>query len=134
MTADPRRITLINRPANGVDRDWIVGPDTPSRVIFVNALNVLQHALRNAVLEFHRDVERVVIDRVAGSTQFLELLARLPHEYHGDALLIRHDGSGFLSAISRGDGRMLYALGASDVDFYLATNGLTAMEAARLTA
>jgi hypothetical protein len=38
--------------------------------------------------------------------------------------MIREDDSGFLSATSRGDGRILYALSAEDMEFYLETQRL----------
>ncbi len=68
----------------------------------------LEYALRNAMLEIERDVERVVIDRAGTASQFLELLSHLPHEYHGDLLYIALDGNAYLSAQVRGDGRALY--------------------------
>ncbi|HEX7192230.1 MAG TPA: hypothetical protein VF381_11750 [Thermoanaerobaculia bacterium] len=70
------------------------------------------------------DIERVILDRAATASQFLDLLTSLPQEFAGDAIMIRDDGSAFLSAISRGSGRVLYTLTAPDVDFYLQANGL----------
>jgi hypothetical protein len=123
MTNDSRRITLIARPA-AASRDWNATPDASTRVIFVHAMTILQHALRNGVREFGRDVERVIADRAGSPAEYLDMLARLPHEFLGDVLLICADGSGFLSSVARGDGRILYALGAHDVDFYLLTHDL----------
>jgi hypothetical protein len=65
-----------------------------------------------------------VIDHAATAAEFLELLAALPQEFTGDALLVSETHA-FLSAIGRGDGRVLYTLRPEDVDFYLDANGLT---------
>lgn len=71
------------------------------------------------------DVERIILDRSVTSEEFLHLLAALPAELTGDVLFIRNDGGAFLSALARGGARVLYALAAHDVDFYLATHALT---------
>jgi hypothetical protein len=71
------------------------------------------------------DVERIILDRSVTCEEFLHLLAALPADVTGDVMFIRHDRGAFLSADARGGGRVLYALGAADVDFYLATHGLT---------
>ena len=94
----------------------------------------VEYALKNAVAELDRDVERVVIDRSATAGECLDLLARLPDAFHGDLLIVRQDGTGFLSASSRGDGRVLYPLSADDIEFYLVTHGMLAEEQARMTA
>lgn len=131
---DQRRITLINRNPALTARDWDCSPDASTRIIFVRAVAMLEYALKNAVTELHRDVERVVIDRSASAADCLELLARLPNEYHGDVLVVRHDGTGYLSASARGDGRVLYPLSADDIEFYLLTHALVAEEPVRLSA
>ncbi len=45
-------------------------------------------------------------------------------ELSGDILLIHDNGAGFLSATGRGGDRVLYALTAHDVRFYLETQDL----------
>ena len=71
------------------------------------------------------DVERVILDRSVTSEEFLHLLAELPAELTGDVMFIRNDGGAFLSATARGGARVLYALAAHDVNFYLATHALS---------
>jgi hypothetical protein len=132
--SDLRRITLVNRNAGQTTRDWDSSSEAPTRIIFVRAVSILEYALRQAVAELERDVERVVIDRAATAAQSLELLARLPQQFHGDVVIIRDDGSGFLSASARGEGRMLYPLSVDDIEFYLITHGLTMEEPHRMTA
>jgi len=124
MTRDPRRITLVTHNATVSHLEWDFSSACPSRIIFVKSAAILEYALRNAMAEIERDVERVVIDRAGTATQFLELMSRIPHEYHGDLLYIALDGNAYLSARMRGEGRALYALSATDAEFYLATNGL----------
>ncbi|SRR5581483_1860040 len=129
MTRDPRRITLVSRNAALSHLEWDGTSGCPTRIIFVKSPSILEYALRNAMAEIQRDVERVVIDRAGTASQFLELLSRVPVEYPGDLLYIALDGSAYLSARVRGDGRALYSLSASDAEFYLSTNGLVADEA-----
>jgi len=131
---DLRRITLINRNPALTSRDWDCSPDSSTRIIFVRAVAMLEYALKNAVSELHRDVERVVIDRSASAADCIELLARLPEQYHGDVLIVRHDGSGYLSATARGDGRLLYVVSADDIEFYLLAHELILEEPVRMTA
>ena len=131
---DIRRITLVHRNPAITSRDWDCSPDASTRIIFVRTVAVLEYALKNAVAELHRDVERVVIDRSATAADCLELLARLPNEYQGDVLLVRQDGTGYLSASARGDGRVLYPLSEDDIEFYLLTHGLVAEELVRMSA
>jgi hypothetical protein len=64
------------------------------------------------------------VDRVGDGDEFLDLLAALPDEFSGDVLLVRDDGTGVLSASGRGGNRVLYALMAHDVRFYLETHEL----------
>ena len=56
--------------------------------------------------------------------EFLDLLTALPTEFTGDALYIRDDGTGVMSATGRGGDRVLYSLNAHDVRFYLETLNL----------
>lgn len=124
MNNDLRRITLVARGSASPPRSWDMAPDAQSRLIFVDGFPVLQYALRNAMTELDRDVERVILDRAITATQYLDLLATLPHEFNGDILFVRYDDSGFLSATGRGGDRLLYSLGSSDVLFYLSAHGL----------
>jgi hypothetical protein len=131
---DLRRITLVNHTPALSARDWDCAFEAATRIIFVRSVSILEYALRQAVAELERDVERVVIDRAATPGESLELLARLPQEFHGDVLIIREDGGGFLSASARGEGRLLYPLSVDDVEFYLITHGLTMEEPQRMSA
>lgn len=128
MTQDPRRITLILRSAASPQRAWNDAKDAQSRLIFVKVLALLQCALANAVNEFNRDVERVILDHSVTDSQFLDLLAALPPAFSGDVVMVRPNETGFLSAVGRGGDRVLYALGDHDLQFYLATHDLTSIE------
>ncbi len=131
---DMRRITLVHRSPSLTSRDWDGTSHAPTRIIFVRAVSMLEYALRHALSELERDVERVVLDRGATAGESIELLSRLPQQFQGDVLIIRQDGSGYLSASSRGDGRVLYPLSADDIEFYLITHGLVMEEQHRMTA
>ena len=124
MRTDKRRITLIARGPATPDRSWDATPEAPSRLLFIEAMSVLRQAIDSGIPEMNLDVERVLLDRAATPVEYLDLLAALPQEFTGDVVLIREDESGFLSATARGGNRVLYALTASDIRFYLETHAL----------
>lgn len=126
MKHDTRRVTLINRNRRSAPRAWDMSPTTASRVIAVESVLVLRYALDGGLSEIYRDVERVVLDRTTSAADYLSLLASLPPQFAGDVLLITNDDSGFLSSTGRGGDRVLYALSATDVRFYLEMHGLVA--------
>lgn len=102
------RLTLITRGAAG-----------ESRPVFVDSFAIFRWALTSRVGTAHLDVERAIIDRAASADDFLTLLSSVTPETRADILFIDHDDSGYLSARGRGDERVLYALSAMDVQFYL---------------
>jgi hypothetical protein len=122
MFNDSRRITLLARAAASPMRAWNVSRKAPNRVIFVDAVSMLNFALDRA----NQDVDRVLIDGTATPAEYLELLSGLPSDFVGDVLYMRCDENSFLSTAGRGGGRMLYSLNAADVDFYLETFRLLA--------
>lgn len=124
MTSDSRRITLITRGPQSPEREWNDTADAPNRLIFLKAFTVLRYALGLGISEMEQDVERVILDHSTTPAEFLELLASLPREFTGDVMLIRPGNTGFLSSLGRGGDRVLYALGAHDIAFYLETHGL----------
>ena len=117
------RTTLIAREPTKPDTDWNYPACSRTAVAFVQSIASLRYALVTAVRDFGLDVGRVIADR-AGSDEFMSLLAELPEDFNGDALLIRDDGTGYLSATARGGARVLYALTPFDVRFYLETHDL----------
>ena len=116
---EQRRLTLV---ARGGSRDWEATDLASTSIMAIDSLPEL--TLTVVDLSAALDIERVILDGAANASQFLDLLTALPQEFAGDAMMIRNDGAAFLSAISRGSGRVLYTLTASDVDFYLQANGL----------
>ncbi|HVT44237.1 MAG TPA: hypothetical protein VMT00_07595 [Thermoanaerobaculia bacterium] len=88
-------------------------------VIVVRNYNLLEAALDTGVRRQGREVFCVVFDQSIDSSEFLQFLTGLPHEFRGDVVLRSPDGGGFLSAIARDEGRVIYMLQPSDMDFYL---------------
>jgi len=119
-----QRITLIARKSSKPDVDWNYARSTSMRVAFLDSINATKFALGVAVNDVALDIERVIVDRAGTAEEFLDLLTSIPNEFGGDVLLIRDDGTGFLSATGRGGDRVLYALVARDVRFYLETHNL----------
>ena len=135
MPHDEERITLIAREATRPDIDLDDVHCRGNRVAFLDSVDAIRFALDASVTDIGLDIERVIIDRAGTADEFLDLLARLPLELAADVLLIRDDGRGFLSAMGRGGGRMLYALQPHDVRFYLEAHELvTGRAALELTA
>lgn len=124
MNHDNRRITLISRNPTRPDRDWDNSLSSASRLILLDSFTVLRYAISSHMVELDVDVERVILDRSASPADYLTLLAALPQSFTGDVLLIRDDESGFLSSLGRGGDRVLYALTANDLRFYLEMHGL----------
>lgn len=116
---EQRRLTLV---ARGGSRDWEATDLASTTVMAIDSLPELTITVVD--LNSALDIERVILDGAANASQFLDLLTALPQEFAGDAMMIRNDGAAFLSAMSRGGGRVLYTLTATDVDFYLQANGL----------
>ena len=122
------RVTIVARDTAKPSMDW--SPSGRFGLTFVPSMRALRFALAAAVSEVGLDVARAIVDRAGDGDEFLDLLATLPAEFHGDVLLVREDGRGILSAMARGGDRVLYALTAHDVRFYLETHALVASRVA----
>lgn len=118
-----RRLTLIARDVRKPDIDWNYTPGSREAVAFIDSTASLHLALHTGT-ELGLDIGRVIIDRSGLSDEFLDLLTALPLEFAGDALYIRDEGTGVMSATGRGGDRVLYSLNAHDVRFYLETLNL----------
>jgi hypothetical protein len=118
------RITLIAHEPAKPDIDWNVAASARMAVAFLESVRSLRFALTAAVTEVGLDVCRAIVDRAGVADEFLELLTDLPPAFTGDVLRIRDDGAGILSATARGGDRVLYALTADDVRFYLEAHDL----------
>jgi hypothetical protein len=130
MSSPQQRITLIARESTKPDVDWNYASCRSANVAFLDSVNALKFAVRSALLKDGLDIERVIIDRAGSAEDFLELLAAVPVELTGDIVMIRDDGTGFLSATGRGGDRRVYALRVHDVRFYLETQNLVTGRAA----
>lgn len=129
------RVTLIARRREKPEMDWKLRSPAREPLAFVDSVTALRYALDAAVMDVGLDIGCAIADRCGTADDFLQLLTALPQELTGDVLLIRDDGSGVLSAWGRGGDRVLYALTAHDVRFYLETQDLvTARVALEMTA
>jgi len=130
MSTEEQRVTLIARESTKPDVDWNYARCRSAHVAFVESVKALKFAVRSALLQEGLDIERVIVDRAGTADDFLELLAVVPVELTGDVVMIRDDGTGFLSATGRGGDRRLHLLTAQDVRFYLETQDLVTGRAA----
>jgi hypothetical protein len=114
----PRRLTFIARDIRKPDMDWNYAPCSGESVAFIESAAAMHSALCSGT-DLELDIARAIVDRCGSSDEFLQLLTKLPVEFTGDALYVRDDGSGVLSATGRGGDRVLYSLNSHDVRFYL---------------
>ncbi len=121
MTQDIRRITLVSRHTQLQERQWDLSDGSSSKLVLLDTFAILRYTVASSVFIVDADVERIVLDRSSSASDFLSLLAELPQQFSGDVMMIRDDDSGFLSSAGRGGDRILYALTADDVRFYLET-------------
>ena len=124
LMESPERVTLIARNPCKPFVDWNHGASARRPLAFLESVDAMELALAAAINHVGLDVGRVIVDRAGEGDGFLNLLTRLPAEFTGDALFIRDDGSGVLSATGRGGDRILYGLSVHDVRFYLETHDL----------
>lgn len=110
------RTTLVLVAPEEIEQTW----RAPGSIVLTNYA-LLDAALHAGVTEYGREVARVVFDRSVSAERFLTFLSTLPIGFRGDVLYIQPSGGGFLSAVSRDDGRYLYSLTARDVAFYRET-------------
>ncbi|HYR30179.1 MAG TPA: hypothetical protein VEU30_17060 [Thermoanaerobaculia bacterium] len=103
--ADERLTLVVTREGHPA---W-----NPAHVLCVDSLPRM-HATLGAL-----DVERIILDNTVSAEEYLFLLAKLPHEVAGDVVLLTESGGAFISATGRGGDRVMYALAAHDVGFYL---------------
>ncbi|HEX2061739.1 MAG TPA: hypothetical protein VHK90_13455 [Thermoanaerobaculia bacterium] len=132
MNVMGNRITLIAHETFKPSVDWNYIRCHGPRVAFLDSVAAVKYAVGAALSDVGLDIERVIVDRAGDADDYLDLLSGTPSEFLGDMLFIRDDGSGFLSATARGGNRVLYALTAYDIRFYLETHdlvtGRTALE------
>lgn len=124
MQHSEHRVTLIARVPTKPDFDWNYTRCRCENVAFLDSFSALKFAVGTAVQEHGLDIERVIVDRSGTAEEFLDLLVVTPPELTGDLVMIRDDGSGFLSATGRGGDRVMYSLTSHDMRFYLETQDL----------
>jgi hypothetical protein len=124
MQHPDHRVTLIARVPTKPDFDWNYSRCRCENVAFLDSLSTLKYAVGTVMQEDGLDIERIIVDRSGTAEEFLDLLVVTPPELTGDLVMIRDDGSGFLSATGRGGDRVMYSLTSHDMRFYLETQDL----------
>lgn len=110
------KTTLVLMPRGEAAETWSgVG------AILLWNYSLLDAALHAGVTEYGREIARVIFERSIEATTFLDFLTRLPVGFRGDVLMVMANGHGYLSAVSRDEGRYLYNLTPRDVAFYRET-------------
>jgi hypothetical protein len=121
-----QRITLIIRDETLREEHggFLHPPAGP--LVFFDGADALRLAVPAALTDQELDIERVIIDRTGTAEQLLEFLVRIPPQFGGDVLILRHHGGGLLSTTVRGGGRTLLQITPWDVPFYLHAHNLIA--------
>jgi len=120
MSRPEQRITLILADQSNPAIDWNYGRPAALQIAFPASVEALRQTIRRAARDDGGlDVERIVIDRMGTAQDFLDCLTAVPTRFLGDVVFIARDGSAYLSAMARGDGRILHRLGRQDLRFYL---------------
>ncbi len=111
------RVTLLLEVDSSI-RDWDEISDSRN-IVHVESFALLEAALDTKLCRASIEFAAVILDRSVTAAKYLELLAGLPAGFRGDVVLINHDGTGFLSAVTPNDGRLLYRLSTKETDFYV---------------
>ena len=111
------RVTLLLEVDSSI-RDWNASSDGRN-IVHVESFALLEAALETKLCRASIEFAAVILDRSVTAAKYLELLSRLPAGFRGDVVLINHDGTGFLSAVTPNDGRLLYRLSTKETDFYV---------------
>jgi hypothetical protein len=119
---DSRRLTVIFTTGEDKHGTWSHPDDAAVRTLRLNTESVVDDAL--LLLQDDIDVDRIVIDRSVSASEFLRLLTVIPEEFQGDVMLVQQDGTAFISASTRGAGRVMYSLNVPDTLFYLCVGGV----------
>jgi hypothetical protein len=89
-----------------------------NRIICLGSFELVSAAVDTAV-SAGVEIGHIVFDRSISAEEFLEFLAHTSPGHCADIFMIEPNGSGYLSAVTRVDGRVLYRLRPEDVMFYL---------------
>lgn len=88
-------------------------------LVRLHNFELLTGAIDTGIRELGIEVTHVILDGSVSAEQFLGLLCELSTDFRGDLLWLAADGSGFLSGVTPGDGRVLYRVTPDDVGFYI---------------
>ena len=87
MERDERRITLITYDKQREERSWNFSDHSTNRIVFIESFALLRSTVASPLVRSDSDVERIVLDRCSTESEYLSLLADLPHTFTGDILM-----------------------------------------------
>lgn len=120
MNSTPKPTTIIARGAGAPYREWHASSGEQRTIVvdgFASACETLNHIA-------DRELRHVILDHCTTAEGFLTLLSNLPAEFLGDVLFVGEEDHGFLSSCEPRGGRISYAIGPDDLQFYLTTQSL----------
>lgn len=135
MTRTTNRTTNISLVCTDMKRallDWSRANLDDSRVVTAWNPQLCREAITMAQDEMDIELKRVVLDQCSDLEQFVEMVAWLGPEFRGDIVMISSPEHGYLSAAGSRDGRVMYKLDSTDIDFYLEAFGLNEKKRAEL--
>jgi hypothetical protein len=115
----PGRVVNLVCPGSRPTVDWENLASEEETILIASSADEIDLALAEAHWA-GCEVRRIVFDGSIGTAAFMRFLARLSHQFRGDALLICFDGN-FLSVIGGNDSRGIHLMGPGDLQFYIQT-------------
>lgn len=125
MNERTTNITLVCTDTRSALVDWSRATLDDSRVVTAWSPDLCEEAIRLAQGEMNVDLKRVVFDQTADVEKFVEIVAWLGAEFRGDIVLLKSAEEGFLSAAGTREGRVMYKMDESDIQFYLEAFGMS---------
>lgn len=111
------RVTLLLE-GNSSSRDWAAISERRN-IVRVPNFAMLEEALDSGPRPSESEFAAVVLDRSVTAAQFLEILSSLPTDFRSDVFAFNDDGTGFLSAVTPNEGRVLCRLSSEEIDFHM---------------
>lgn len=117
---EEKRITVVAARRQSL-YDWETVAQFDSHLVLLSGPEAILDFFASEPELLGYEISRIIVDRACDAREFLTILCRLPRSFRGDVLMLESENGGFLSAIGRGDDRVLYELDAEDAEFYTST-------------
>ncbi len=76
-------------------------------------------AAADTALQQGVEIARIVFDQTITAEEYLSFLASVSAQHRSDVVMIQPSGDGFISAVTRHEGRVIYRVLPADLAFYM---------------